>query len=113
DKFYPSGERNFVRVVPADDVEASAAAAWARTLGARTVFVLGDRSVEGDGLAELFRVAAGKRGLRVVGEDRMDPRAKDYRDLAAKVAKANPDVVFFGGGVQSNAARLWDDLHDA
>lgn len=113
DKYYPSGERNFVRVVPGDDVEASAAAEWASQLGAHTVFVLGDRSVEGDGLADLFRVAAAQRGLRVVGEDRMDPRAKDYRDLADKVAKVRPDAVFFGGGVNSNAAALWDALSRA
>jgi branched-chain amino acid transport system substrate-binding protein len=111
DKFYPSNERNFVRVVPADDVEASAAAAWARKLGARTAFVLGDRSVEGDGLAELFRVAAAKIGVRIVGQDRMDPRARDYKDLGAKVAKADPDAVFFGGGVESNAVPLWNELH--
>jgi branched-chain amino acid transport system substrate-binding protein len=113
DKFYPSGERNFVRVVPADDVEASAAAAWARRLGARTTFVLGDRSVEGDGLAELFRVAAGRNGIRVVGQDRMDPRASDYKDLGDEIAKAHPDSVFFGGGVQSNADALWAALHAA
>jgi branched-chain amino acid transport system substrate-binding protein len=113
DKFYPSGKRNFVRVVPADDVEASAAAAWARKLGARSVFVLGDRSAEGDGVAEMFRVAAGKRGLDVVGEDRMDPRATDYRDLGAKIAKARPDAVFFGGAAESNANALWRALHDA
>ena len=113
DKYYPSGERNFVRVVPADDVQASAAATWAKKLGARTAFVLGDRSVEGDGLAELFRVAAGKRGIRVVGEDRMDPRAKDYRDLGDEIAKTRPDAVFFGGGVESNAVALWAALHGA
>jgi branched-chain amino acid transport system substrate-binding protein len=110
DKYYPSGERNFVRVVPADDVEASASADWARKLGAQTVFVLGDRSVEGDGFAELFRVAARDRGLRVVGDDRMDPRAKDYSDIAKKVAKANPNAVFFGGGIESNAGALWPAL---
>jgi branched-chain amino acid transport system substrate-binding protein len=113
DKYYPSGERNFVRVVPADDVEASGAAAWAGKLGAHTAFVLGDRSVEGDGLAELFRAAAGKHGLRIVGEDRMDPRATDYRDLADEVAKVRPDAVFFGGGVESNAAALWASLSRA
>lgn len=113
DKYYPGGDRNFVRVVPADDVEASAAATWAKQLGARKVFLLGDRDVEGDGLAELFRAAAQKEGLSVAGFDRADPRAKDYRDLAAKVAKAAPDVVFFGGEVDSNALRLWSDLHDA
>jgi branched-chain amino acid transport system substrate-binding protein len=110
DKFYPSGERNFVRVVPADDVEASAAAAWAKQLGARNVFVLGDRTVEGDGLAELFRVEANRRGLKIAGENRMDPRAKDYKDLGDEIAKANPDAVFFGGGVDSNAVALWDQL---
>jgi branched-chain amino acid transport system substrate-binding protein len=113
DKFYPSGERNFVRVVPADDVEASAAAAWLRRLGARTVFVLGDRSVEGDGLAELFRVAAGKDGMRVVGQNRMDPRASDYKDLGDDIAKTHPDAVFFGGGAESNAGALWAALHEA
>jgi branched-chain amino acid transport system substrate-binding protein len=112
DKFYPSGERNFARVVPADDVEASAAAGWARKLKAKSVFVLGDKSLEGDGLAELFKVAAGREGLRVLDQDRMDPRAKDYRDLAAKVAKTRPDAVFFGGGT-TNAARLWSNLHAA
>ena len=113
DKYYPSGKRNFVRVVPADDVEASAAAAWTKRLGARSVFVLGDRTAEGDGLAELYRVAAGEQGLRVVGEDRMDPRAADYRDLAAEIAKVRPDAVFFGGGAESNATALWADLNEA
>jgi branched-chain amino acid transport system substrate-binding protein len=113
DKFYPTARRNFARVVPADDVEASAAAGWAKKLGARGVFVLGDRSAEGDGLAELFRVAAAKQGLMVVGEDRMDPRAKDYADLAAKIAQAQPDAVFFGGAPDSNAGVLWRALQQA
>jgi branched-chain amino acid transport system substrate-binding protein len=113
DKFYPSGDRNFVRVVPADDVEATAAAAWAKRVGAKTVFVLGDRTVEGDGLAELARAAAQKDGLEVVGFDRADPRAKDYKDLASEIAKANPDVVYFGGGIASNALALWNDLNAA
>jgi branched-chain amino acid transport system substrate-binding protein len=113
DKFYPTAKRNFARVVPADDVEAPAAAAWARKLGAHGVFVLGDRSAEGDGLAELFRVAAQKHGLEIVGEDRMDPRAKDYSDLAAKIAQAKPDAVFFGGAADSNANALWRALQQA
>ena len=113
DKFYPGGDRNFVRVVPADDVEGSAAASWAKQIGARKIFLLGDRSVEGDGLAELVRAAAQKEGLEVVGFDRADPRAKDYKDLAGKVAQAAPDAVYFGGGIDSNAIPLWSDLHSA
>src|SRR4029077_9834555 len=49
----------------------------------------------------------------VVGEKRADPRAKDYRDLANEIAKGKPEAIYFGGGAQSNALRLWRDLHDA
>ena len=97
EKFYPSGDRSFARVVPADDVQASAAARWTRRLGAGTVFVIGDKSLEGDGLSELYASAAPDAGLRVVGRDRMDPRADDYRDLARDVAGKRPDAVYFGG----------------
>ena len=113
DKFYPSGDRTFARVVPADDVQASAAARWTHSLGARRVFVIGDKSLEGDGLAELYRTAAAGAGLQVVGQDRMDPRDKDYADFVRDVARTKPDAVYFGGGVDSNAVQLWRDLSDA
>ena len=110
EKFYPSGTRTFARVVPADDVQASAAAGWTRSLGARRVFLLGDKSLEGDGIVELYRAVAPDVGIRIVGADRMDPRADDYRDLARKVAETRPDAVYFGGGEEGNALRLWRDL---
>jgi len=77
------------------------------------VFLLGDKSLEGDGLVELYSAVAPEVGIRIVGTDRMDPRADDYRDLAAEIAKTRPDAVYFGGAADSNAARLWRDLHDA
>lgn len=113
DKFYPSATRSFARVVPADDVQASAAAGWTRSLGARRVFLLGDKSLEGDGLVELYRAVAPEVGLRIVGADRMDPRADGYVDLAAEIAKARPDAIYFGGAETSNALRLWRDIADA
>jgi branched-chain amino acid transport system substrate-binding protein len=113
DKFYPSATRTFARVVPADDVQASAAAGWTRSLGARTVFLLGDKSLEGDGLVELYRSVAREVGVRVVGTDRMDPRADEYQELARDIARTRPDAIYFGGGEPSNALRLWRDLGDA
>ncbi|MGH2979746.1 MAG: branched-chain amino acid ABC transporter substrate-binding protein [Solirubrobacterales bacterium] len=113
DKFYPSGTRTFARVVPADDVQASAAAGWTRSLGARRVFLLGDKSLEGDGLVELYRAVAPEVGLRIVGADRMDPRSDEYRDLARDVARTRPDAIYFGGAETSNALRLWRDLDEA
>jgi branched-chain amino acid transport system substrate-binding protein len=114
DKYYPSGDRTFARVVPSDEVQASAAAAWARELGARKVFLVDDKSVQGQGLVAQFQAAAGRLGgLDVVERKGMDPRAEDYADFARDVADASPDLVFFGGGVESNAVRLWRDLRAA
>jgi branched-chain amino acid transport system substrate-binding protein len=111
DKYYPSGDRTFARVIPADDVQASAGAAWAKRLETRRVFLVDDKSVAGQGLVDQFSDAAERLGgLRVVGQKGMDPRANEYRDFVREVAKADPDLVYFSGGAESNAVRFWRDL---
>jgi branched-chain amino acid transport system substrate-binding protein len=112
DRFYPTGERTFARVVPADDVQAAAAVRWAREIGARKVFLVDDRSVEGRGLAEQFRLASEGK-LKVVDQKGMDPRQDGYSELAGEIARNDPDLVYFGGGVESNAVRFWRDMHAA
>lgn len=111
DKFYPSGDRTFARLVPADDVQASGAASWAKALGAHRVFLLDDKGVASQGLVEQFDLAADRLGLEIVGRKGMDPRSDDYRGLTEKIRKSNPDLIYFGGSVESNALRLWQDLH--
>ncbi len=112
DKYYPSGERTFARVIPADDVQASAGAAWAKRLGVRKVFVVDDKSVGGEGLVNQFSDAVERLGggMRVVGQKGMDPRASEYRAFVREIAKADPDLVYFSGGAESNAVRFWRDL---
>jgi branched-chain amino acid transport system substrate-binding protein len=109
DKYYPSGDRTFARVVPADDVQGSAAAAWAKELGARKVTVVDDKSVTGESLIAQFVNAGDDRGLAVARKS-MDPRADNYRDLVREIAAGRPDLVYFGGGVESNGVRFWRDL---
>ncbi len=111
DKYYPSGDRSFARVVPADDVQASAAARWAKQLGARKVFLVDDKSVSGIGLVTQFRLASERGdGIQIVGEKGMDPLADDYKDFVSEVKSKDPDLVFFSGGVESNAVRFWREM---
>ena len=112
DKFYPSGTRTFARVVPADDVQASAAAGWTRSLGARRVFLLGDKSLEGDGLVELYRAVAPEVGLRIVGSRPHGPARRRLPRPGARDRRDAPDAIYFGGAEASNALRLWRDLDD-
>ena len=58
------------------------------------------------------RLAASHPGLTIAGLKSIDSSAHDYRGLAAQIAKAKPDVVYFGGGLE-NTVRLWRELHAA
>jgi branched-chain amino acid transport system substrate-binding protein len=109
-KYHPTGRRGFVRVVPADDAQAAAGALFARSEGGRRAFVLNDGGPYGFGIAESFRLAGERTGLRVVGTAEWDGKARDYGRLAGRVRAAAPDVVYLGGYVSNNGVRLIEDL---
>ena len=46
--------RNYFRVVPADDLQGAAAAAYAKQIGAKSVYVLDDTELYGHGIAAIF-----------------------------------------------------------
>jgi branched-chain amino acid transport system substrate-binding protein len=110
ERFFPTGRRSFVRVVPADDVQGAAGALFAKGAGARSVFVLNDDEPYGYGVAEAFRMAAARAGLRVAGTARWDPTARDYRALAERIAGKGAEAVYLGGYVSGNGTRLIVDL---
>jgi branched-chain amino acid transport system substrate-binding protein len=111
DVYYPTGARNFVRVVPADDVQGAAAANWAKSMGASKVYVLDDGDLYGFGISAVFTETATAIGLNVVGgPESIDVTAPDYKTLATKIQQTDPDLVFFGGSHFSNAGTLFKDL---
>jgi branched-chain amino acid transport system substrate-binding protein len=54
----PSGNRTFGRVIPSDEAQGKAAAAWAKRLKVKSVATVSDGSRFGDVLVESFRSAA-------------------------------------------------------
>ncbi|MCC6178627.1 MAG: branched-chain amino acid ABC transporter substrate-binding protein [Chloroflexi bacterium] len=111
DVYYPTGVRNYTRVVPADDLQGSVAANWAQQLNAAKVYVLHDTELYGSGIATVFAETANRIGLSVVGgPEGIDSKASDYRALATKIRGAGPDLVYFGGITQNNAGKLVKDL---
>jgi len=111
DVYYPSGRRNYSRVVPADDLQGAAAANWAKQLGAQRVYVLDDTELYGHGIAVVFDQTARRIGLNVTGgPEGIDRTASDYRALATKIRGTNSDMVYYGGITQNNAGKLFQDL---
>ena len=65
-KYYPTGKRNYARVVAADDYQGAADATLAKQLGLKKVFILNDKEAYGQGVATHFKNAATKLGIKVV-----------------------------------------------
>jgi branched-chain amino acid transport system substrate-binding protein len=107
---YPTGRRNFARVVPADDVQAAADAIVARRLGVKRVYALDDGEPFGQSFVDDFIRASRRLGVAVAGRASWDPRQKSYARLADAIAPTRADGVFLGVNSGPESVRLLTDL---
>jgi branched-chain amino acid transport system substrate-binding protein len=109
-KYYPTGVRTFVRVVPNDAVQAIAQVRVQKSMGCRTVYVLDDGEVDGADAASSYERAAQSAGLQLVGIQSFPRQATSYASLASGVAQINPDCVLISADTESGAVLLTESL---
>jgi branched-chain amino acid transport system substrate-binding protein len=109
DKYYPSGSRNYVRVVANDDYQGAAVAEFAKAQGVTSVYVLNDKEAYGLGVATTFRNAAESLGIKIAGFEAWDPKASSYESLFRKIGQSGADGVFLGGLIDENGAQVIKD----
>ena len=109
DKYYPSGSRNYLRVVANDAYQGSADAEFAQSEGVKNVYVLNDKEAYGLGVATNFRDAAESLGIKIAGFEAWDPKATSYTSLYDKIKSTGADAVFLGGLIDENGAQLIKD----
>jgi len=113
DRYYPTGERNYTRVIPADDKQGRLGAVLMEEEGVESVFIIDDRETYGKGLADQVELTAEELGIEVLGREGIDGSAGNYRSLMNRIADAQPDAVYFGGIIENNAGQLVRDKVDA
>src|SRR5437660_9980561 len=109
-KYYPTGKRNYARVVAADDYQGAADAILAKSLGIKKLFILNDKEAYGLGVATNFKNAAKKLGLTISGFTAWDGKASSYEALAVKIKSSGATGVFVGGLVCENGGKLIKDI---
>ena len=110
DKYYPTGKRNYIRIVAADDFQGAADALHAQGLGLKKTFILNDKEAYGLGVATNYKNAAKKLGLQVVGFTAWDGKASSYEALAVKIKASGAQGVFLGGLICENGGKLIKDI---
>jgi branched-chain amino acid transport system substrate-binding protein len=111
EEYYPTGIRNYMRVVPADDIQGAATANWAfNSLGATKAYVLHDNQLYGKGVATVFQRTFEELGGEILGFEAFDPDAPDYQSLMTSIADTAPEMVYLGAIVNLNASKLLQDM---
>jgi len=109
DKYYPSGNRNYLRVVANDAYQGSADAEFAKSEGVKSVYILNDKQAYGLGVATNFRDAAQSLGITIAGFAAWDSKATSYTSVFDKIKQTDADAVFLGGLICENGAQLIKD----
>jgi branched-chain amino acid transport system substrate-binding protein len=110
DKYYPTGERNYARIVPKDTIQGAALATLMKEDGCTKVQLLNDKEVYGAGLARNIESSSKQQGLEIISNDAIDKNAANYRSLAAKADGAGADCMVYSGITANNAAQIFKDF---
>jgi branched-chain amino acid transport system substrate-binding protein len=108
--YYPTGTRNYARVVWNDQHQGAANALFTKELGLKNVFILNDKQTYGLGIANLYRQYLQKLNIQTAGFQAWDENASAYDALASRIKASGADGVFLGGIVCLNGGKLIKDL---
>jgi branched-chain amino acid transport system substrate-binding protein len=110
EKYYPSGQRNYVRVVARDSIKGPAMVSVMKEDGCTKVQLVNDKEVYGAGLAQAIVIAAKSAGLNILSNEAIDVKAPNYRSLAHRAASEGADCFAYSGTTQNNAVQLFKDF---
>jgi branched-chain amino acid transport system substrate-binding protein len=110
DKYDPTGNRHYARIVPKDTIQGAALATVMQEDGCQNVAIANDREVYGQGLAANIQSAAEEQGLEVAFNDGIDTKAANYRSLAGRARGENVDCFVFSGITANNGVQIFKDF---
>jgi branched-chain amino acid transport system substrate-binding protein len=109
DKYYPTGTRNYARVVAHDAFQGAALAEFMQAQDVTSLYVLNDKEAYGLGIATQTRNAAEHLGIEIAGFEAWDPQASSYEAIMRKVGQSGADGLFLGGLIDENGAQVIKD----
>ena len=112
-KYYPTGTRTYLRIVPIDSIQAAAGLIAMKQAGCTKVAVANDKEAYGAGLATLLELEKGFYGVNIVSDTGIDPTAPNFRSYASTAQGQGADCFYFAGIVSNGAVQITKDIHSA
>jgi branched-chain amino acid transport system substrate-binding protein len=112
-KYYPTGKRTYLRIVPRDSIQAASDLLAMKNAGCTKVAVANDKQAYGAGLAKLLELEKGNYGVTIVSNTGIDPKAPNFRSYAATIKGQGADCFLFSGIVANGGVEITKDVHAA
>ena len=112
-KYYPTGTRTYLRIVPIDSIQAAAGLMAMKQAGCTKVSIANDQEAYGAGLAQMLELTKTDYGVTILNNVGIDVKASNYRTLAASFKTAGTDCVYFAGVTANGGVQLVKDMHAA
>jgi len=106
ERYYPTGRRSFMRLVPADELQAEVLLARAREDGARRMAVLFDSDIYARELGGVLLALGRRDGPVPVGSEEYRGRVDEIPDIVRQLAEQRPDAVLYAGIANPGSGRL-------
>ncbi len=113
EKYYPTGDRHYLRIVPKDTIQGAALATIMKEDGCTKVAMANDKEVYGAGLARNIEGSLKEQDVELTFNEGIDPKASNFRSLAARAKSAGADCFVFSGITANGAVQIFKDFASA
>ncbi|MGZ4222649.1 MAG: branched-chain amino acid ABC transporter substrate-binding protein [Solirubrobacteraceae bacterium] len=112
-KYYPTGNRTYLRILPTDAIQAPSDLLAMKQAGCTKVAEANDKTPYGAGIAQIVELDKAAYGVDVVSNTGIDPTAPNFRSYAATIKGQGADCFFFGGITANGGVQIVKDVHAA
>ena len=110
-KYYPTGKRTYLRIVPRDTNQAAALIDLMANDGCTKIALANDMNAYGRGLARLVQLEALGNGATIVSDTGIDTTEASYRSYAQRIKAQGVDCFMFAGTTSSGAVKLVKEVN--
>jgi len=112
-KYYPTGKRTYLRIVPIDSIQGAAGLLAMKSAGCTKVAIANDKEAYGAGLAQLIELEKAEYGVTVVSNTGIDSTASNFRTYSQTIKSEGADCFYFSGIVSNGGVQIAKDVNAA
>lgn len=112
-RYWPSGTRTYLRIVPSDSVQSAAVLDAMKEAGCVKVAVINDNEPYGTGMARLIELQKRLYGVEVVSDIGIGQSPEGVQSYTERIRLARPQCFLLAGVVSKRTVQLTREVHAA